>query len=199
MSFASLEIQPGVPTIIVVPWHDDVVDRIGFDTRSQYAELFWLSILGPSALWLLRRMVTGLDEYPGGYELDLEQTAGALGLAYSPSASSPFIRSLNRCVMFGVAQPVTGGIAVRRRVPPVALRQLERMPEYLRASHAQWKERGATPTDDLGRARILAEAMVSAGDPTDAIERQLLGLGIRPHEATKVADAFVSGAYPGAA
>lgn len=199
MSFASLEIQPGDPTIVVVPWHDDVVDRIGFDTRSQYAELFWLGILGPSALWLLRRMVTGLDEYPGGYELDLEQTAAALGLAYSPSASSPFIRSLNRCVMFGVAQPVTGGVAVRRRVPPVALRQLERMPEYLRASHAQWKVRSATPAGDLSRARILAQAMVSAGDPTDAIERQLLGLGIRPHEATEVADEILSGAYPGAA
>ena len=43
-----------------------------------------MNVFGPTSTWILRRMVTGLDEYPGGYELDLEQTAGALGLVFTP-------------------------------------------------------------------------------------------------------------------
>ena len=84
-------------------------------------------------------MVTGLDEYPGGYELDLRETAGALGLSYAPGTSNPFTRALNRCVLFGAAQPITGGLAVRRRLPPVAIRHLQRMPEHLRRAHESWR------------------------------------------------------------
>ena len=79
------------PVLVIVPWHDDVVDRIGYDPRSPYVETFWLNVFGPTSTWILRRMVTGLDEYPGGYELDLEQTAGALAWR-SPGASNPFAR-----------------------------------------------------------------------------------------------------------
>ena len=28
-------------TVMVVPWHDPVVDSVGFDVRSLYVELFW--------------------------------------------------------------------------------------------------------------------------------------------------------------
>lgn len=31
----------------VRPWPDDIVDRLGFDARSSYAEDFWLPVLGP--------------------------------------------------------------------------------------------------------------------------------------------------------
>lgn len=37
------------PTLVIIPWHDDVVDAIGFDPRSHYVELFWLNVLGPTA------------------------------------------------------------------------------------------------------------------------------------------------------
>ena len=36
------------PTLVVVPWYDEVVDPIGHDPRSQYVELFWLNVLGPT-------------------------------------------------------------------------------------------------------------------------------------------------------
>ena len=188
MTFSSLDTPLFEPTIVVVPWHDDVVDRIGFDPRSQYAELFWLNVLGPSASWILRRMVTGLDEYPGGYELDLAQTAGALGLVYSAGSNGSFSRSLQRCVLFGAAQPISGGLAVRRRLPPVAQRQLQRMPEFLRATHAAWHARPPAEGESR-RAQILGQAMLTAGDPPEAIERQLLGLGVLPPTAMSVAAA----------
>ena len=179
------EITLTEPTLVIVPWYDDVVDSIGYDPRSAYCELYWLNVLGPTATWLIRRMVSGLDEYPGGYELDLEQTASALGLNFSVGVCNAFARSVNRCVMFGGAQPVDGGLAVRRHLPPVTARQLARMPEYLRSSHAAWRQRARCAADEERRARLLAEAMLAAGDPSDAIERQLLGLGVPPAVAMR--------------
>lgn len=178
----------GIPaTLMIVPWHDPVVDAVGFDPRSTYVELFWLNVLGPTATWLLRRLVTGLDRYPLGYELDLDETARALGLGYTTGTSNPFTRALQRCAMFGVAQPFTGGMAVRRRIPPVSARHLGRMPSHLRAAHAEWMVRPPSP-DDAGRerARLLAEAMMAAGDEAALVERQLLAVGVPPSAAADV-------------
>lgn len=173
---------PADATLMVVPWHDPVVDAVGFDVRSAYVELFWLNVLGPTATWALRRLVTGLDRYPLGYELDLDETAGMLGLAYSAGTSNSFARALQRCVLFGMSQPVPGGLAVRRRVPPVAARHLARMPERLRAMHTQWQVRTCT-TNDLERGCALAETMVAAGDDPEVVERQLLAVGVSPAAA----------------
>lgn len=170
------------PTVMVVPWHDPIVDAVGFDVRSQYVELFWLNVLGPTATWTLRRLVHGLDRFPLGYELDLAETAGMLGLAYSASTSNSFGRALARCVMFGMSQPVPGGLAVRRKVPPVAARHLARMPAALRAMHSAWTRRDVGH-DELDRAVALAQVMVATGDDPDMVERQLLAAGVTPAAA----------------
>ena len=125
MSIEPLSVAPSpVPvaapaaTLMVVPWHDPIVDTVGFDVRSNYVELFWLNVLGPTATWTLRRLVTGLDRYPLGYELDLAETASMLGLAYSAGTSNSFARALQRCQLFGMSQAVpatAGGGRVARR------------------------------------------------------------------------------------
>ncbi len=181
-TIAHIELPAEQPTLIVAPWDDPIVDAIGYEVRSEYVELFWLNVLGPTSTWLLRRLAHGLERHPLGYELDLWETAKALGLAYSPGTASPFVRAMNRCVLFGVAQPIAGGLAVRRRVPPVSARQLMRMPNVLRVAHESWL-RPVDVTDGALRARLLAEAMRRAGDEPDRIERQLLALGVQPHLA----------------
>lgn len=168
---------------MVVPWLDPVVDSIGHDVRSAYVERYWLNVLGPTATWALRRLANGFDRYPLGYELDLAATASALGLSYSPGTSNTFVRSLQRCVLFGATQPVPGGLAVRRRLPPVAERHLARMPAELRDEHREWTIRSVA-LDDLERAHLLAAAMVAAGDDGEVIERQLLALGVPPTAAS---------------
>jgi hypothetical protein len=173
-----LEVPVAEPTLMVVPWHDPVVEAVGYDVHSTYVELFWLNVLGPTATWLLRRLVRGLDRYPLGYELDLADTAGALGLGYVRGSTNPFVRALQRCVLFGVAQPYDGGLAVRRRLPPVANRHLLRMPDSLRATHAEWTRPNASTQDE--RARIFVAAMTALGDEPEVIERQLLALGFAP-------------------
>ena len=184
MSVQLLDVLPvSEPTVMVVPWHDPVVEAVGYDVHSTYVELFWLNVLGPTATWLLRRLARGLDQYPFGYELDLADTAGALGLGYVQGATNPFLRALHRCVLFGVAQPYEGGIAVRRRLPPVAGRHLSRMPPSLRDTHVEWVRPHLT-TGGSGaqgeRARIFVAAMTALGDEPEVIERQLLALGFDP-------------------
>lgn len=178
-------------SLMILPWHDPVVDGIGHDVRSQYVEMFWLNVLGPTATWALRRLVHGLERYPLGYELDAVETAGMLGLAYSSGTSNSFSRALQRCVLFGMAVPVNGGLAVRRRVPPVAERHLARMPDRLRTMHATWQVRQYA-LDDLERGRSLAEVMIAWGDDPEVIERQLLAVGVPPAAATEALSAFAT-------
>jgi hypothetical protein len=61
------------------------------------------------------------------------------------------------------------------------------MPPYLQVAHAAWRRpSGASTPAQADRARILARAMLQAGDPDDAVERQLLGLGVPPVTAVSV-------------
>lgn len=130
--------------VTITPWIDPVVDETGHDPRSSYVERFWLSTLGPTATWLLRRLVDGFDEHPDGYILDLAVTAQSLGLTYSRGQSSPFAKAFHRCVMFGLAHHCSTGYVVRRRVPDVARRHLLRMPDELRLAHEAWLAESAT-------------------------------------------------------
>lgn len=124
--------------LIVLPWQDPVVDEIGFDIRSDYVETFWLGVLGPTTTWLMRRIDVGFDHYPDGYELNLPETAAALGLTFQVGRMSPFARALQRCVMFGAARQATYGLEVRRFLPPLSSRNLARLPEYLQRAHRDW-------------------------------------------------------------
>lgn len=177
-------------TIMVVPWHDHVADDNGHDVRSRYVELFWLNVLGPTALWSLRRLVDGLTEYPLGYEVDLAETAGALGLSYSTGTSNAFGKALHRCVMFGVARLDGSELAVRRHLPHVAGRHLIRMPYGLQAAHRAWTDTSDTATEQRARANRLAEALVLTGDDPDMVERHLLAVGVSPRLAEETSAAL---------
>ncbi len=176
-----------VGSITVRPWIDPVVDDDGFDPRSRYVEVFWLGVLGPTATWLLRRLVAGLERSPDGYELDLHATAQAMGLSYTSGRTSPFSKALQRCVMFGLAHPIDGGLAVRRRVPPISFRHLRRMPESVQAAHADWLGT-SIGVDELTRAHRLATTMLDLGDDSTAIEHHLVALGVSDAVAAEVAD-----------
>ncbi len=136
--------------LIIRPWADPVVEAVGHPADGHYVELFWLGILGPTATWLLRRLAAGLEAYPDGYELDLSETAASLGLTLVPGKHSPFTRSMDRCVMFGMAQRMredgADALAVRRRIPPLASRQVERLPNHLRLAHREWSRHTAATT-----------------------------------------------------
>ena len=171
----------------VSPWDDPLVDRRGHDPRSAYVEQFWLSVLGPTATWLLRRLVAGLDRQPDGYELDISATARALGLSVSKGTASPFAKAVHRCDMFGVIQQLTGTWVVRRRLPLISQRHLLRLPPDLQTAHEQW----TTTTihiDSLARAHALATAMLAAGDDRSVLEPQLVAVGVPPPAAAEACE-----------
>jgi hypothetical protein len=181
------------PTLTVRPWPDLVIDEVGHDPRSPYVERFWLGLLGPTATWLLRRLVAGLEETPAGFELDLAVTATELGLGNHSGPHSPFLRAIQRCCRFGAAELVDDStLRVRRKLPPLTRAQVERLPDLLRGSHDQWVSRHAPGTtiavEQLrNRARHLALSLLELGEDGEATERQLHRWRIHPamaHDAT---------------
>ena len=128
-----------VPTLAVRAWSDPVIDAVGHDVRSAYVERFWLGLLGPSATWLLRRLVQGLEDRPDGFDLDLALTATQLGLGGRSGRHSPFFRSIERCCRFGAAQPDRRAtLRVRRQLPPLTRMQIARLPLPLQEAHQAW-------------------------------------------------------------
>src|SRR2546429_2027387 len=91
-------------TLEIRPWPDPVIDSLGHDPRSSYVEQFWLGILGPSTTWLLRRLATGLEAEPAGFQMPLSDTAKALGLGDKGGRHSPFMRALTPICQFDLGQ-----------------------------------------------------------------------------------------------
>lgn len=131
---------------VITPWIDPILTTRGHDPRSEYVEMFWLGVIGPSALWILRRLATELEAHPEGYRIDLGLVAGAVGLSASRGHASPFGRALARCVMFGLMRTTADGFAVRPHLPTVSLRHLQRLPAELRELHQAW-------LDDVSRGQ----------------------------------------------
>lgn len=180
-----------IPVLQVRPWIDPVVDQLGFDLRSHYVERFWLGILGPSTTFLLRRVAAGFDLSPDGFQLDLADTAGGLGLAARGGRNSPFMRALSRSTKFGLARLHADQFEVRRKLPPLTLLQVSRLPERLQAEHAAWQEAAltpASPADQHRRARRLALGLLEVGESLETVEHQLHQWRIHPamaHDAVR--------------
>lgn len=143
--------------LVVRPWLDDVIDRLGHPASSTYVEWFWLAVIGPTSVWLLRRVNDALDHAPDGFVLDLNECAAALGIAGSSGKSSAMQRTLRRVVQFGAARVIDAHtIEVRRRLPPLNRSQVSRLPSSLRAAHDEWTR------DELDRHRAAKAGHPSA-------------------------------------
>ena len=175
----------------VTPWPDPVLDVLGHDPRSWYAETFWLPTLGPTALLLMRHLADRFEHTPEGVELPVAETAAALGLGAREGNSSPLMRSLSRLHQFELAHTENETtIAVRRALPPVHRRHVRRLPLPLQAKHNEWTtEQRAAPIElARRRARRVALMLVAQGEPMDTIERALHTAGFHPalaHEAVR--------------
>ena len=167
-----------------MPWEDPVVEATGIDARAAYVELFWLPVLGPTAVWLLRRIADRFDAEPAGFDLDLDRTAAGLGIGGLDSRHAPLRRALRRCARFRLVRPCgPGEVAVRRTVGPLPRRLLDRLPEDLRAHHDRCELAERPPPGDVParrRARLLALDLAALDVPRTAIERRLLAWGVHP-------------------
>ena len=190
----TLTTEPVFPTMTfaVETWTDPVIDQLGHDPRSAYVEKFWLPILGPSSVWLLRRLADGLDRHPEGFDLDLVEAAHSLGVGMRGGRNAPLLRTFERCCRFGAARMHgSSAIFVRRRLAPLTRSQTERLPDSLQREHDQWLSQPRTlPSFEQmqHRARTLALSMRQLGEDNSSVERQLHRWRFHPavaHEALR--------------
>lgn len=173
-----------MPTVMVKPWSDPILDVLGHDPRSWYVETFWLPTLGPTCVLLMRHLADRFDRAPDGIALDVTTTSECLGLGPRDGSSSPLRRSLARLEQFDLAVSEPEAIVrVRRNLPPVNRRHVRRLPVELQARHAEW----VTSTVQLGpldlakrRARRVAITLLEQGDEIDRVERALGSVGFHP-------------------
>ena len=164
-------------------WADPIVDSVGHDARGWYVEAFWLPVVGPTSIALLRRLVDGLDRHEGGFDVDYVDLATSLGLGERPpSNNAPLTRALRRLhsFRFVALDEDSGTIDVRTRVPPVHSKHTRRLPDVVRAAHHEWAEAQlARPVDEVqqARARRLALCLLEQGDDPDCAERALDRVG----------------------
>lgn len=163
--------------IRVEPWPDHVTAEVGHDPRSAYVERFWLGIIGPSALWLLRTFAYGFDSAPQGYSLDVHNVARTLGLGDRVGRHSPVQRAVERLCHFDLAH-LRGGVTllVRRDIPWLDDRRVSRLPTLLQVEHEQWDSADlAQSAQRVARRRAAAIAIGCArtGGTAEDVTQQL--------------------------
>jgi hypothetical protein len=170
--------------IRVKPWPDPVLDVLGHDPRSWYAETFWLPTLGPTALLLMRHLADRFEHDPTGVDLPIADTAAALGLGPRDGQNSPLMKSLGRLRQFELActDDNEATISVRPHV--------RRLPAPLQARHAEWVAGHTNSPIELARrrARRVALTLVAEGESIGTVERALHNGGFHPalaHEAVR--------------
>jgi hypothetical protein len=166
--------------LAVLPWTDPVIDRMGYDPRACYAERFWLGVLGPTALWLLRSLAARFDEAPAGFDMELTELSALLGLGRGTGKSSPLGRTIARCQRFGLVRTVDHQvIEARRRLPSLTRRRVERLPRSAQIDHAEWLRRELEPDlADPEATRRLARAMLDVGQDPDVARQRLARWGL---------------------
>lgn len=121
--------------LVITRWEDPIVDALGFDSRSEYAERYWLPIIGPSALWTARALARLLDGDGSDVAIPMEQLARQIGLGSGNGRNAPIVRTLGRLVDFGLAMVNRDGYAIRLRFAPLTRAQVGHLPPYLAELH----------------------------------------------------------------
>ena len=169
-------------------WDDPKLARRGHDPRSAYVERFWVAVLGPSAVWFLRLLAREFDELAPGEELrlDLDTTARRLGLQHRGGRTSTFMRTVDRCAMFGLAYFTDDAVLmVRRHLPSVPRRLHDRMPQELRDEVGHWSRTDGQADFSVGETRLLASCMLMLGHGLHESAERLVTLGFAPNAANE--------------
>ncbi len=149
---------------------------------SDYVQLLWLPILGPSSIVLLQRLDLLIGR-TARISIPAHELARSLGLGHTPSRGSLLDRSIDRCRDFHLLRELIPGlIEVPRELPPLSARQLKRLPESLQAlgSNRPDRRQYGTITDRDGRLHQLTATLANLGASNDEICDQLVRLGYAP-------------------
>ena len=185
MSYPTAPDLTGCTTAIILPLADPAISATGHDPRSYYAETFWLPILGPSTLWLLRHTAQRFEHEPEGFELEISEVSAALGIRSNGGRSNAFQRAMNRLVGFNMGRSIDDRtIEVRRIMPNLHSGQIRRLSPRLQRMHIdELTSRELNRVEDKRRATEVATTLLRLGDSPDLVEQQLVSWGVEPHVA----------------
>jgi hypothetical protein len=138
--------------LLLMPWRDEICEAMGFPPRSMYCEAVWGGVLGPSTTLLYRRFGTWAEFNDEGVDVDLTDTAVSLGLGEGLGKNSLIARAIGRLVHFEVARWAgPAELQVRRALPPLPLRHVERLSYTARRLHEEFTRHPSG--NSRGRAR----------------------------------------------
>ena len=181
---AEADAHPAARQLRIRPWEDPVLEQHGHDPRGEYAELFWLPLLGPSATFLARHLAAGLDRSPAGFSLPADDAARALGLGPPDGRRSPFNRTLARLAQFRIVHlDADDEVLARRRLPGLTRTQVAKLPPPLRLQHDEHRkaEFAAPATPVLReRARLMALTLLQLDESPPEILAHLHRLRFDP-------------------
>lgn len=160
----------------VLPWDDETGSQ-GHDPRSAYVETFWLPLLGPSTTLLMRRFADEFELSERGFEIDCLALSQEIGLGTKLTRRAPFVRTIERCVKFNLAELTGDVLHVRRRIPSVSRRQVAKLSARLGVLHEQWDldtpGDGAERRTQMVRATHLARTLLALDEEPHDVEQQL--------------------------
>lgn len=167
---------PAFERLGVLPW-DDGATTDGHDPRSAYVETFWLPLLGPSTTLLMRRLAEEFESSAQGFEVDCLTLSREIGLGSRLTRRAPFVRTVERCVKFNLAELQGDVLHVRRQIPSLSRRQVTKLSARLAQLHEQWDlEPVAEGTDRrtlMVRATHIARTLLALGEEPHTVEQQL--------------------------
>ncbi|MCY4665111.1 MAG: hypothetical protein OXC00_10625 [Acidimicrobiaceae bacterium] len=182
----SIDLPPAIinaQVVTLIPWIDNGIDAVGHDPRSSYVEQFWLATLGPATTWFLRHCATLLDDTQST-DVSLRETACALGIGHEGGTRSAMVKTVTRACRFRAARPAgSATLAVRRRLPQLSHRQVQRLPKAVQQRHEEFVA-ASLNSDELCRqqmrARRLAASLIECGDSISETERHLTRMQFHP-------------------
>ena len=115
--------------------------RHGWPIDSRFVEEFWLPVLGPSSVVLLRWVARHADELTRYQLMPLVELASVIGLGTSVGRHSPICRTLERLARFDAARRDTAPTAntpqltVHSHLLPLPHRLATQLPPAVQADH----------------------------------------------------------------
>ena len=126
-------------SIELSPIFDPTLERFGFPLDHPYIERVYCSVLGPSAVLLLRGARELCAEHPGGARVDLVDLSRSLGLGVRPDAddigrNAPLQRTMDRLVRFRMAAwRGDDRLGIHPKLPALERHRATRLPEPVQA------------------------------------------------------------------
>lgn len=118
--------------------------------------LFYLGILGPSAVVAARRLAAWLEASPEGFAVPPAVLARQLGLGTGTGRNAPLTKTLTRLAGFGLAAVRDDAYAMRLAFPPLNPRQVRRLPPHLVQAHGRFGD--GLPDRPTGSATVIEPA-----------------------------------------